>query len=170
VEETFPALRFDNLADYPQFDFYLKYARGPGSPYASPHLVPVQSGEAVRVTEGSGRTTQFFLLAVPHGEKPPAPRAGPDWLREVPAGCLQSGPLQGIGLGAGYLVPYRVSIADGALDAVMQPAEWLAGEWSLWWLKRLPCVLVPLAFCAALAWLGVRVAVRLLAPRPARPA
>jgi hypothetical protein len=35
-DERFPAMRFDNLDDYPKYDFYLAYALGPGNPFAGP--------------------------------------------------------------------------------------------------------------------------------------
>jgi hypothetical protein len=66
------------------------------------------------------------LCGVPRGQKPPDPPAGPggglDWLRECPAGGLQSGEL-GVGLDGrmvgedsnGYEVTYRVSIEGSEL-------------------------------------------------------
>jgi hypothetical protein len=160
--EHFPALRFDNLADYPDFDFYLKYARGPGNPYGSPYLAQVRSGEVFHQFEGSGRKAQeVFLLAVPRGQHPPSPQRGHEWLMEAPPGCLQSSPLDGTNVEAGYLVRYRVQVQDGRLEVAKQGTDWLLGEWLLQWL---PCFVVPLAACLAAAWLGVRIARRL--PRP----
>src|SRR5262245_64876558 len=37
-----PRLRFDNLTDYPEHDFYLKYGRSPGNPYAAGYLPKVE--------------------------------------------------------------------------------------------------------------------------------
>lgn len=166
VNEDFPAMRFDNLADYPDFDFYLKYAHGPGNPAASPHITPVQSGEPLRSFEGKGRIGGAWLLAVPRGQRPPTVRSDLDWLTETPAGCLQSVSLEGIHLGAGYLVPYRVHIQDGELEATMQSAEWLPLGWVVSRLPWLLCLLVPIAFCVVLGWLGARIARRLFPRKP----
>ena len=166
-DQSFPAIRFDNLADYPDFDFYLLYYHGPGNPFASPHVTRVQSGEAIHHFEGSGRNGGAYLLAAPHGTRPP-------WLYgrsdETPLGYLRSAPLDGIGYGPGYLVSFRVKIADDKLEATMQPSEWQPGAWLLSWLKALPCVLVPIVFCVVLGWLGARVARRLFPAKPARAA
>src|SRR5215472_4437469 len=63
-----PQLRFENLADYPDFDFYLKYGRSRGNPGRDPHLTRVTSAVTVRL-EGSGRRiTSIFLIAVPCGQ------------------------------------------------------------------------------------------------------
>jgi hypothetical protein len=164
---TFPTMRFDNLADYPDFDFFLKYCYGPGNPYGSPYLTPIRAGEVFRLKGGPGRRTEVFLLAVPRGQQPPVGKDGPDSLWETPAGCLQSAPLDGTYAERGWLVPYRVHIENGKLEAAMQPGEWLAGEWSSSWLQRLPYILVPVALCAALGWLGVRLARRLFPPKQA---
>jgi|SRR5579871_2250079 len=167
IDEGSVTLRFENLADYPAYDFYLKYGEGPGNPYADLHQIRIVPGEVIRPFKGTGRRTSVYLLAVPQGQKPPAPTGGN--LSAAPDGCLQSGPLDGTYFGSGYLVPYRVRIADGKLDVTMQPREWLAGEWSLWWLKFLPCFVVPLAFCAALLGMVILIARRLRSPRPAQP-
>src|SRR5262249_53038095 len=79
----FPTMRFDNLADYPDFDFFLKYGFGNGNPYASPHLIPIRSGEAFRLEGGPRRRTEIVLLAVPRGRQPPSLKDGPDWLTET---------------------------------------------------------------------------------------
>jgi hypothetical protein len=88
-------------------------------------------------------------------------------MRETPRGRLQSNPLEGTNAGSGYLVPYKVEIDDGKLTALMQPGELLPVEWSVWWLKRLPCIAVPVAFCAVLGWLGARIARQMFPPKPA---
>jgi hypothetical protein len=166
TEETFPPMRFDNLEDYPEFDFYLKYAHGRGNLVGSPFITQVQSGEAIYHFEGSGRNGGAYLLAVPRGQKPPPLRKDHDWLIEVPAGCFQSAPLKGSFSEDGYLVPYQVKIEDGKLEVMMQPKEWLPGAWSILWLKRLPCILVLLAFCVATGWLVARIARRLFPYSP----
>lgn len=160
-DERFPAIRFDNLADYPQFDFYLLYTLGPGNPYGSPHRTRVHSGETVRRFEGKGRKGNAMLLAVSHGQQPPPLVSGSDWFESAPPGCLRSASLEGTYLGEEYLVSYRVRIDKDKLEATMQTTEAQPVEMTVSWLKRLPCIAVPLAFCLALAWLGARMARRL---------
>jgi predicted RNA binding protein YcfA (HicA-like mRNA interferase family) len=154
--ETFPVLRFDNLADYPDFDFYLLYGRGTGNPI-NPHLTRTQSGEPIREFEGEGRIGPTVLLAVPRGQQPPSPKEQEEWFREAPPGCLQSTSLDGVHAGAGYLVSYSVRVQDGRLEVTRLATEWLPGPWLLRWF---PCFVVPLAACLAAAWLGVRLARR----------
>ena len=162
----FPALRFDNLADYPQYDFYLLYAHGPGNPYASPYINPVHSGEVLRQFEGRGRIGGARLVAVPQGQNALFIATSERILNgKAPPGCLLSATLHGIHLGESYLVPYRVHIEDDKLEVSMQPAERQPAETAFLWLKRLPCIAVPLAFCAALGWLGARMARRLFPPK-----
>jgi hypothetical protein len=166
-EGNFPGRRFDNLADYPQFDFYVLYAHGRGNPFASPRLARVQSGQTLQL-EGGGRIGGAQLLAVPHGERPPAVwDNSKDAWSKAPPGCLQSTYLDGVHLGEGYLVPYHVRIEGDKLEVTAQPTEWQPIGWTKVWLKRLPCIAVPLAFCAALGWLGARLARRLFPPKPA---
>jgi hypothetical protein len=152
-DATYPAMRFDNLSDYPAYDFYLKYGHGRGNPYASPHLGAVRSGEPFRNFEGTGRTTPVVLLAVPHGQTPPPLREHPDWYDKAPEGCLQSAHLEGVHEGAGALVPYRVRIQDGKLEVTRQPTEWEPREWVL----QRPFSSVGLAaVCVLVVWFGVR--------------
>jgi hypothetical protein len=166
-DESFPAMRFDNLADYPDFDFYLLYFHGPGNPFASPHVTRVQSGEAIHHFEGSGRNGGAYLLAVPRGKPLPPMDRETETLDKKPTGYLRSARLDGTFAGSGYLIPYRIKIAEDNLEVAMQPSEWQPGAWSLSWLKALPCVLVPIVFCVVLGWLGARVARRLFPAKPA---
>jgi hypothetical protein len=170
IDEKFPAMRFDNLADYPDFDFYLLYYHGQGNPYVSPHLMRVQSGETFRDFEGKRRNGGAYLLAVPHG-KPLPPMAGEmDRLGKKPTGYLRSAPLDGVYAGSGYLIPYRVQIEGNKLEVTMQLSEWQPGARPVGMLKSLPCVLVLVAYCVVLGWFGARIARRLFPPKPARPA
>ena len=164
-DEKFPAMRFENLADYPDFDFYLTYAHGPGNPYGSPHLSRIRSGETFRQFEGSGRNGGAMLLAVPKGKPPPSVARDRDWFEKVPPGYLRSTLLEGTHLGEGYLVPYRVRIDKDKLEVTMQTPEIQPGEMTVSWLKRLPWIAVPVVLCVALAWLGVRMARRLFPPK-----
>jgi hypothetical protein len=170
-DASFPALRFDNLADYPQYDFYLLYAHGRGNPYTSPYITPVHSGEVLRQFEGRGRIGGARLAAVPRGQN--ALYLATEervLLGKAPPGCFLSAPLGGVHLGESYLVPYRLHIEDDKLEVTMQSAESQPAETAFLWLKRLPCIAVPVAFCAALGWLGARMARRLFPPKPSRPA
>jgi hypothetical protein len=154
-DATYPAMRFDNLSDYPDFDFYLKYGHARGNPYAG-HLGTVRSGDPFREFEGTGRKTEVYLLAVPHGRKPPPPRNDHAWFTEVPEGCLQSAPLEGTNQEAGALVSYRVRIQDGKLEVTRQSMEWEPGEWVL---ARpiFSCFSIHVAVvCVIVVWFGVR--------------
>lgn len=156
------SVRFDNLAEYPSFDFFLKYQqRISGAP--STHIVRVRSGEVFK-QEGVGG--EMYLLAVPHGQATPPPTKP---ITEPLSNCLKSERLEGTYTGAGYLVPYRVRIENDKLEVAMQSSEWLPGDWSLWWLQRLLCIAVPIAFCVALGWLGTRFARRLFPAKHPRP-
>ena len=110
----------------------------------------------------------MFLLAVPRGQQPSYGKNDPSWLHQTPADCLQSKPLEGAYTGVGYLVPYRVQIQDGKMEVAMQPNELHTGELTVSWLERLLFILVPVAFCAALGWVGARMARRLFPSKPAR--
>jgi hypothetical protein len=154
------SVRFDNLKDYPSFDFFLKYERRTRGASSS-HVMPVRSAAVIELEGDVGG--EMYLLAVPHGQAAPQPRKP---LTELPSYCLKSERLQGIDSGAGYLVPYRVRIENDKLEVAMQSIKWLPGDWLVWWLKRLPCIAVPIAFCLALGWLGARIARRLFPAKP----
>jgi len=149
-------LDFENLADYPGYDFYLEYGLGHGDPAASPHLARV-APEAVVSLEGAGRFSGVSLIAVPHGQaEPPLPKSEHDqeyqeWLKSLPAGTLHA-PLKGIE--NDYKFTYRVAIDGDHLSAV-QTASHLSQ--SDWFLANL-CLIVPAiaisAFCALIVlWL-----------------
>lgn len=162
-DERFPEMRFDNLADYPEYDFYLLYYHSRGNP--SPHVMRIQSGEVIRHFEGNGRNGGAYLLAVAQGKSLP-PRVEH---YGKPEGYLRSAPLDGAHRNPDTLFTYRVQIIDGQLIVVMQSSEAQWGARLLRWLEALPCVLVPLALCVLAGWLGVRVARRVFPPKPAGP-
>jgi hypothetical protein len=165
-----PQLRFENLADYPDFDFYLSYGRGGGKPRRGRYLTPVTSGVTVRL-EGTGkRLTEVFLIAVPHGQKPPTPREDRDWLSKGAPGVLQSHALDGVehnwsiaDENDGYVLRYSVSIKDGRLVTSSLPRELLFWEWVR---GRLPYLLVGLALFLVVAWVGIWVLRRLRRRKP----
>jgi hypothetical protein len=165
-----PQLRFENLADYPDFDFYLKYGRARGNPRSSTHLTPVTSGVTIRL-EGKGRYfTEVFLIAVPHGQKPPALRKDREGLTEEVPGVLQSHALTGVVYNSsptdesdGYVLRYSVSIKDGNLEVTSLPRELIFWEWVR---GRLPYLLVGLALFLTVAWIGIWVLRRLRRRKP----
>lgn len=163
-------VRFENLADYPAYDFYLKYGLGRGNPYVSLHLTRAESG-AERRLEGEGNwMTEVYLLAVPHGQQPPpAPPVGTEkgreWLEEVPSGALQSDPLPGKTPGsrlsggkARKPVSYRVRIDGGRLQVDCTDEQTIEGNnpagADSWW--AVPAGLVACAVLAVggLVWLS----------------
>ena len=119
---------FENLDDYPAYDFYLKYGLANGNPYGAWHLTRVYPA-AVTVLEGEGRRlTSVHLLAVPHGQTVPAPPPPPkwppppgNWLTDHPPDTLQAEWLpaeRGVLMenDSGYLYRYTVSVGDGRLE------------------------------------------------------
>jgi hypothetical protein len=162
-DEKFPAMRFENLTDYPQFDFYLMYAHGSGNPYATGYVSRVESGVAFRQFKGKGRIGGAKLLAVSKGASPPDVFEDRGWFHEPPSGCLCSEPLEGSHFGEGYLVSYRVKLDKEKLEVTMQTAEIQPFEATIQWMKSLSCFAVPLAFVGAVAWIGLRMVRRLFA-------
>src|SRR6266702_565143 len=66
-----PLLRFENLDDYPDYNFYLKYGHARGNPGASFYLAKVSGANQVRL-EGEGeRFTSVYLIAVPKADPQP---------------------------------------------------------------------------------------------------
>lgn len=115
----------ENLDEYPDFDFYLKYGIGRGNPSASARSTKIESRVLTKL-EGSGtRFTGAFLAAVPHGTPKPERstdsnaqrgRAGDDWLGGAPVGGLQSRLLISHNDNNCELT-FRVKIEDGVLRA-----------------------------------------------------
>jgi hypothetical protein len=87
--------RFENLDQFPEHDFYLKYGLSRGNPMAGLRWTKLESGTLTKL-EGTGtRVTSVFLVALPRGTPPPPPPKGDRdaWLHKAPAGGLQSEPL-----------------------------------------------------------------------------
>jgi hypothetical protein len=102
---------FENLDDYPEYDFYLKYGLSRGRPL--PHLLPMRSGVMTKLEGQGDRFTGAFLLAMPRGTPAPVPADEKDWLHTVPPGAIQSGLLREVSEGIGSIeTTYRVRI-DG---------------------------------------------------------
>lgn len=172
-DERFPAMCFENLTEYSDFDFYLLYAHGAGNPSWSPYLSRVRSGETFRKFEGKGRKGGAVLLAVPKGHQAPTIVRGRAWLEQIPPDCRRSTQLDGTYLGEAYLNVYRVRFDKDKLEVTLQTSEMQPSEGtreqnddvSVSWLKRLPWIAASVAFCVAISWLGVWMARRLFAPK-----
>jgi hypothetical protein len=168
-------LCFENLDDYPEYDFYLKYGRSAHAPLRHLYLTRVSSGEFVHL-EGQGlHLTPVYLLAMPRGQQPSLPdkhcrhgrRGGEHWLKFAPDGGLQSTPLIGpdpasplvVGV-EGSRVVYRVTIENGQLEATRVSVE-LQGQDQLMRLVAVGVgVGVSLGFASLLLWRLIRSQVR----------
>jgi hypothetical protein len=170
-------LCFENLDDYPEYDFYLKYGRSQRDPLRKLYLTRVTSGEFVRL-EGEGlQLTPVYLLAVPQGKQPAQPgkhcwkghhRHAEGWLQFPKlAGALQSAPLTGpdpgnphvIGV-EGSRVVYRVAIDGDQLEATRVYVE-LQGKDPLLRLVVIAVgVGVSLGLASLLLWRLVRFQIR----------
>jgi hypothetical protein len=129
-------VRIENLGDYPNYDFYLKYGISPGNPYVGLHLTKVEANTLIQL-EGKGRRiTEVYLLAVPRGQAAVPPQASPNddkWLRDPQAGALQSESMYGNrsrrigGDFNGHELDYRVRIEGNRLDVtwVKSKTPWL---------------------------------------------
>ncbi len=153
-------VRFENLDDYPAYDFYLKFSLGAGTPYASPHLTKVNSGRPTQLQGQGNRLTEVYLLAVPHGQevgRPPTVADGGKWLSDIPSGGLQSDSLPGdkaqtelTGEFDGFTCSYRVRIEGNNLAVTWVGAEAPPSE-ALTWLAWGCTGVAGLALSAALA-------------------
>jgi hypothetical protein len=143
LKNTNPQFRFENLSDYPDHDFYLKYGHSPGNPYAATFVTPVAAGTLTRLEGEGNRITPVILIAVPHGAPPPSAQTkDPEWLVKAEPGTLQSEPLNW-DLGTAR---YRILLDNERLQAVWQGNEWVAG--STW------LVIVGVALCILLTLAG----------------
>ncbi len=136
---------FENLGDYPEYDFYLKYGLGPGRPPALQYyLTPMVAATPIRLEGRGSSMTAVFLCAVPRGKRLPDPPdwrdTKTDWLRSPPEDGLQSEALPtGMENGMvsahedGHQIVYRISIEGKRLrtilvaDTVPGRSAWLAG-------------------------------------------
>jgi hypothetical protein len=143
-QDVTPRFRFENLADYPDFDFYLKYGHGPGNPGASPFLTKVTHATTVPL-EGKGwRVTPVVLVAVPHGQSAPLPNRDTEWFAKSEGGVLQSDPLE---WSNGFVALYRISVDQGRLQVTRTGSEWLPVEWTAGNL----CIALPAGVALSLA-------------------
>jgi hypothetical protein len=131
VNEKLPPLQFENLADYPDWDFYVVYGHGPGNPAASPHRAQVYGNEPFRAPfERNERVGPVVLLAAPHGVTPPTPRysgTDTDWFRVAPPGCIQSNPLS-VPRDASSVLAYSVRLGDNKLNVTLKPGSYMTRD------------------------------------------
>ena len=127
--------RFDNLEDYPEFDFYL-IGRSPPSSYPT-QVVKVSSGVPTRLFPGR-YGLEVRLLALPRGQ--PVPKFSSFWSHEEhkwaevgPPGARyspqlratpQAGWTTSFDLTDHYLMPYRVTVRELEIQVEALPAEW----------------------------------------------
>lgn len=150
--------RFENLRDYPDFDFYLAYDRGPRRGDRTAHVTRVVS-ETITRLEGRGpNLSDVYFLAVPRGIPPPSwnPAYRPPAPEPTP-GVLCSAPVVSYNAlwdntFVGYVLRFRVSIEDGKLEVTRLPPSVRPLEWAL---SRLPAALPWMAFGAGLLLAGV---------------
>jgi hypothetical protein len=152
--------QFRNLDKFEKYDFYLKYERGerggPGQKDPASigfHVTKLASGVLTRMEGNGTRHSDVYLVAVPRGQALAAPEKppGPDWLKNPPAGGLQSEPLKGDGknggLGNVHDLTYDVRIEGDKLHA-----DFVESKINAWWTNAFiiagsvcaACILIPL--------------------------
>jgi hypothetical protein len=111
-------IRLENLDEYPQWDFYLKYGLSRGNPYGAHHLTRMHSGVSTRLEGKGNRLTEVYLLTVPAGQSIRLPTAewDRDWLTDLPKGALGQAMLLRFQESEDLReYRYRVRIEDGKL-------------------------------------------------------
>jgi hypothetical protein len=120
VNPMIPVVRFEGLADYPDYVFFVRFAgASPSDLLDEAPAKSISPGEQIRLT-GGGRVYALVLVAIPRDRVPtqgPIPRTGlrfPEMLES---------PRQLIGGGKFFLDPtahrvhpFRVTIRDGKLS------------------------------------------------------
>jgi hypothetical protein len=163
--------RFDNLMDYPGYDFYLAYVVG--YPSGNLHLTRVESGIPISL-QGPGRGLSANLLAVPSGQVLPPPPAESfrnippgeadmdSWSGKLPPGTLRSERLWEIKPEYTYhpsIQPYQVHIEGDRLQVTaLTPIHWAI------YISLAVGVGLCLTFTALGLWLGRMMGVRSRAP------
>ena len=119
-------IAFDNLRDYPDYDFYLKYGHRENGGYRTLHLKFI-GPEPIRLTlreKEISEVTEFYLFAVPRDKQvsaPPGKGHTDEWIRNVPEGTFQVGPLltrDGLTFPQRRLrIRFAVTIDNGKLNA-----------------------------------------------------
>jgi hypothetical protein len=110
-------IRFENLDEYPDHDFYLKYGLSRRNPTDGLRWTKLDSGALTQLEGPGDQKTAVFLVALPRGTPPPpVPKENrQDWLAKAPPGGLQSAALQGVGNGSE--ITYRAHIDGDTLSA-----------------------------------------------------
>jgi hypothetical protein len=156
-------LTFQNLADYPDYDFYLKYGRSNGNPRSKFFLTKVEPNSPTRLAGEGRHRTDIYLLAMPRGQRISVPENGQaDWLSAVPSNGLQSTPLKGSpagdALGNDSAATYQVKINASQLEVKCTEAKSTASHEGAWILAVLGviCAAVPIAAGVVVVLLIVR--------------
>lgn len=131
-----PRLRFDNLANFPDYVFYLRYRRFEGNPrQGSVHVIPVSASEPILLAGTGLGLRDLVLLAVPRRLTPPPGDGNGSWPNENIPGVLRSSLLEEpIGWSpAGdrtdyYVTPYRVALGQGRIHLLKLPIEPVRSE------------------------------------------
>jgi hypothetical protein len=142
-----PRFRFENLADYPDYDFYLKYGHGSGNPYASQFVTKVNPATTVALEGNGSRVTPVVLLAVPHGRLTPEPAGASvatSWVAKSEDGVLQSDPMD---WSNGSVALYRVKLDQDRLQVTASGSELLPLEWAAGNI----CITLPVGVALSLA-------------------
>ena len=129
-------IRFENLQDFPEHTFFLKFRRG--SSYErneSLQLIELKPGSATAIV--ASHIGDVFLLALPRGQKIEVPEAVSDeWIRFVPPGALQTAALTTVPKGRklpghpgdhrrrNSEIVYRVRIDAAAIEATC--VDWIS--------------------------------------------
>jgi hypothetical protein len=152
-------VRFDNLGDYPDYDFYLSCPHGWGNPNS---LTKLTAGESSQLKSDNRHSSPIYLVVVPSGKVPPRQVTDDsDRVRKTIPGSLQSSSL-GIGDSAdGYTCLFHVTIEGDTL--IVSPVSRKLAP-TLWLRSNIGCVFFGLALSAVGIWLGLRLA-RKLAPK-----
>jgi hypothetical protein len=172
--------RFDNLADYPDFDFYFVYSIDYSRiPYSNESVVNVLSGRPVEISPGRSGT-YVRLMALP--KESPVPKFSNSWsterqrwIREGPSNAIYSPRLKTLPNGGWttsfdltdqYLTPYRVTMSNGEIQV-----EQLSVEWRLDYLRTVILGLSLSFVCVPVGlWIARRRKKGTDAPQPSPPA
>jgi hypothetical protein len=134
LQDAQPKLCFVNLADYPEYIFYLQYHCSDDDPYTGPlHIIRLSSGVAVTLDVEGRNFSRLVLVAMPRG----APAPSKDYVTHVedaeelptPCPCFVPGWLDGSTVRVdpvdSPVTSYRVSIQDGYLDLTELPKKFV---------------------------------------------
>jgi hypothetical protein len=156
--------RFENLDDFPEYRFYLRYWPATSSgPAQTATIIELPSRQPVLLASDTEVVVGPTLLAVPREQGHLAEQLGRDLFRPTePAGVLRAGmrrPETAAWFGSTvrhYVTPFRVTFSEGKMDVKELPAEAVYPE--EWRGRLLPYwpILLASALALAGAWLARR--------------